>query len=129
MATPDDMEEDSEPDDPTPTPGEPAPADTSCDCRYLVILSIPPSTEPWKVFTDLLRTSPKNILQISTRTNYQETTHRTVGPRTRDEDTLLIKKPSDFPEGSARNRKKYVTYFSGYPNPKRGKPSKVYLKV
>jgi hypothetical protein len=40
-----------------------------------------------------------------------------------------IKKPSDFPEGSAKNRKTYATYFSGYPNPQRGKLSRVYLKM
>jgi hypothetical protein len=40
-----------------------------------------------------------------------------------------IKKPSDLPEGSAKNRSKYSTYFSGYPNPPRRKLSRVYLKV
>jgi hypothetical protein len=71
----------------------------------------------------------KKLPQINPRTNYQKTTHRTMGPPELAEDTPLIKKPSDFPEGSAKNQKKYATYFSGYPNPKRGKPSKVYLKV
>jgi hypothetical protein len=40
-----------------------------------------------------------------------------------------IKKPSDLPEGSAKNRSMYFTYFSGYPYPPRGKLSRVYLKV
>jgi hypothetical protein len=40
-----------------------------------------------------------------------------------------IKKPKDFPEGLPKNRQHSVNYFSGYPNPKKGKISKVYLKV
>jgi hypothetical protein len=109
---------------PPPMPGDPIPIDNDCDCRYSVILSIPPSTEPWKVFTDLLKNFLKSIQEQTTKK-----LHITPWDPELAKDTPLVKKTSDFPEGSAKNRKKYATYFSGYPNPKRGKPSKVYLKV
>jgi hypothetical protein len=124
MATPDDMEEDTAPGDPAPTPEEPTPTDNNRDCRYSVILYIPPSTELWKVFTDLLKQFLKSLQEQTSKK-----LHIVPWDPKLAEDTHLIKKPSDFPEGSAKNRKKSVTYFSGYLNPKRGKPSKVYLKV
>jgi hypothetical protein len=46
--------------------------------------------------------------------------------------SLLVRSsnnPKDFPDGLAKNCKSYSTYFSGHPNPKQGKTSKVCLKA
>jgi hypothetical protein len=46
-----------------------------------------------------------------------------------EETEKRIKKSKHFPEGLPKNRKHFANYFSSYPNPKKGKTSKVYLKV
>jgi hypothetical protein len=99
MATPDDnMDVEADPDAPPPTPGDPIPIDNDRDCRYSVILSIPPSTEPWKVFTDLLKNFLKSIQEQTTKK-----LHIALWDPELAEDTPLIKKPSEFPEDSAKN--------------------------
>jgi hypothetical protein len=112
---------------PPPSPTtleEPTATDITKECRYSVTITIPPSTEPWKAFTDTLKKFLKLI---------HEQVHNKIYIATWDpefEDTeKIIKKPGDFPEGAAKNRKHYANYFSGYPNPKKNKSSRIYLKV
>jgi hypothetical protein len=106
------------------TPGEPTLIDITRKCRYSVIVSVPPSTEPWKTFSDLLKKFLKSLQEQTTKKLHIAPWDPELG-KVADN----IKKPSDFPEGLARNRKTYATYCSGYPNPQRGKLSRVYLKV
>jgi hypothetical protein len=78
------------------TPGEPETIDIQRECRYSVIVSVPPSTKPWKAFSDLLR----KFLKIYSRTDHKK----------------LHIAPWDPELAEVGNRKKYATYFSGYPN-------------
>jgi hypothetical protein len=129
MGTPEKMDESSTaPNTPT-TPTSPVPVvtppiiDTKKECRYLAIVTVPPSTDPWKVFTDLLKMFLQHIQDQTTKKLH-------IAPWDPDLDNAsLIKKPKDFPDGTVKNRPKYATYFSGYPNPPRKKESKVYLKI
>jgi hypothetical protein len=127
MASPDKMEEEST--TPTTPPrlstiDSPQTIDTKKACRYLVIVTVPPcSTEPWKAFTDLLKKFLQYIQDQTTKKLHIATWDKEL------EAASLIRKPRDFPDGTAKNRNTYVTYFSGYPNPQKGKESKVYLKM
>jgi hypothetical protein len=128
LATPDAVDENNAPEE-SPPPPNPIPEgvdaiNTQLECRYSVIVSVPASTEPWKAFTDLLEQFLKSIQEQTTKKLFITPWDQELA-----ESKNLIKKPNDFPEGSAKKWKMYATYFSGYPNPKRGKPSKVYLKV
>jgi hypothetical protein len=75
---------------------------------------IQPSLEPWKTFVETLR---KLLKLIAAWDSDYDATEK------------FIKKPRDFPVGAAKKRKHYANYFSGYPNPKKNKTSKVYLEV
>ena len=103
---------------------EPTPIDINKECRYSVTISIQPSPEPWKAF----HTTLQQLLKL-----IQEQVHTKIHIATwdpeLDETEKIIKTPNDFPEGAAKNRKHFANYFSGYPNPKRNKASKIYLKV
>ena len=94
------------------------------ECRYSLMVTVPPSKDPWPVFVNLLRKFLKLI---------QEQVHKNVWISTWDKEMetteKIIKLPKDFPTGSAKNRKHFSNYFSGYPNPRKDKESKVFLKV
>jgi hypothetical protein len=133
LATTEEMDADTNPEEtntatetipPSTTPEDPVAIDIQRECRYQIIISVPASTEPWKDFTDLLKKFLKSL---------QDQTTKKLFIASWDPDLAspepLIKKATDFPEGSAKKRMKYVNYFSGYPNPKRGKPSNIYLQV
>jgi tRNA G10 N-methylase Trm11 len=73
MGTPDKMEEDTAKteDPPTPPPIETPPIiNSKRECRYLVIVTAPPSTEPWKAFTDLLKKFLQYIHDQTTKQIY-----------------------------------------------------------
>jgi hypothetical protein len=92
------------------------------DCRYSLIITVPPSAKPWPKFVEILRKTLK-FLQDNTSKNLWITNWDN------EQDEKIIKTPKDFPEGKAINRKLFSHYFSGYPNPKKDKTSKVFLKV
>jgi hypothetical protein len=94
----------------------------SMDCRYSLIITVPPSAKPWPKFVEILRTTLK-FLQDNTSKNLWITNWDT------EQEEKIIKTPKDFPERKAINRKLFSHYFSGYPNPKKDKTSKVFLKV
>jgi hypothetical protein len=98
---------------PPSVPGEPSQINIKRECtRYSVIVSVPPSTEPWKTFADLVKQFLKSIQEQTTNKVHIAQWDPDLG-----EHDDPIKKPSDLPEGSAKNRSKFSTYFSGYPNP------------
>jgi hypothetical protein len=106
LTTPEAMEEDNATEATTPTipnPEDPDVIDTQLECRYSVIVSVPASTEPWKAFTDLLKKFLKSIQDQTTKKLF-------IAPWDQElaESESLIKKPNDFPEGSAKNRKKML---------------------
>jgi hypothetical protein len=108
----------------TLNPDEPEATDIKQECCYSVTVTIQPLTEPWKAFVDTL----KKLMEL-----IHEQVHNKIYIAAWDlkyDDTeKAIKKPRDFPDGAAKNRKHYANYFSGYPNPKKNKTSKIYLKV
>jgi hypothetical protein len=73
MGTPEKMDESTE--NPT-TPTTPTPVDTppiidsKRECRYLVIVTVPPFTKPWKAFTDLLKKFLEYIQDQTTKKLY-----------------------------------------------------------
>jgi hypothetical protein len=85
---------------------------------------VPPSTEPWKILAELLRKFLKLIQDQASNKIYITTWDEEL-----TDTEKVIKKPANFPDGLPKNRKHYANYFSGYPNPKKGKVSRVYLKV
>jgi hypothetical protein len=116
MASPDKMEEESTALTTPPrlsTIDSPQTIDTKRACRYLVIVTVPPSTEPWKAFTDLLKKFLQYIQDQTTKKLHIATWDKKL------EALSLIKEPRDFPDGTAKNRNTYATYFSGYPNPRK----------
>jgi hypothetical protein len=65
MSTPKKMDESMEtPKTPTtPTPIDTPPIiDSKRECQYLVIVTVPPFTKPWKAFTDLSKRGKKSSL-------------------------------------------------------------------
>jgi hypothetical protein len=83
----------------------------------------PSRHRPLKVFTDLRKKFLQHIQDQTTKKLH-------IAPWDPDlESASLIKKPKDFPDGTVKNQTKYATCFSGYPNPRRNKESKVYLKI
>jgi inorganic pyrophosphatase len=82
-------------------------------------MTVPPSNEPWKAFVELLRKFMKLIHdQVSNKI------HISAWDPELEETEKRIKKPKDFPEGLPKKRKHFTNYFSGYLNPKKGKPLK-----
>jgi hypothetical protein len=107
-----------------PSANEPEPMDIKQECRYSVTVMIQPSLEPWKTFVKTLR----KLLKLM-----QEQAHNKIYIAPWDPDynatEKVIKKSKDFPKGAAKKPKHYTNHFSGYPNPKKNKTSKIYLKV
>jgi hypothetical protein len=85
---------------------------------------VPPSNEPWKALAKLLRNFLKLIHEQASNKIYITTWDEELA-----ETEKVIKKPKDFPNGLPKSRKHYANYFSGYPNPRKGTASKVFLKV
>jgi hypothetical protein len=92
-------ENEAEDDRNTPMINPPTPIDIKRECRFSVIMTVPPSNEPWKAFSELLRQFMKFIhdqasdkIHISTWDSELEGTEK------------RIKKPKDFPEGLPKNR-------------------------
>jgi hypothetical protein len=107
-----------------PSVDEPIPTDIMKECRYSVIITIQPSTEPWKAFADNL----KKLLKLL-HEQVHEKIHITVWDPEHEETEKVIKKPKDFPEGAVKNRKHYANYFDGYPNPRKNKITRLCLKM
>jgi hypothetical protein len=89
-----------------------------------VTVTVPPSTEPWKAFQEILKKFLKLIQERVSKDIFIATWDKES-----DELEKTIKKPRDLPEGAAKNQKHFANYFSGYLNPRKGKESKLYLKV
>ena len=98
--------------------------DIKKECRYSATVKIPPCSEPWTVFVNLLRQFLKTI---------HENVHKDIWIATWDKDLeneeKPIKVPKDFPEGIPTKKKNYGNYFSGYINPKKDQESTIYLKI
>jgi hypothetical protein len=103
---------------------EPTPTDIRNECRYSITITVQSSPDPWKEFTNTLQKLFKLIHE-----QVHDQIH--IAPWDPEYDTTepIIKTSKDFPAGVAKNRKHYANYFSGYPNPKKNKVSRIYLKV
>jgi hypothetical protein len=94
------------------------------ECRYSLIITIPPSDKPWMKLTEILRKTLK-FLQDNTTPDLWIANW----DNEQDAEETIVKTAKDIPEGKAINRKHFAHLFSGYPNPKKDKTSKVFLKV
>jgi hypothetical protein len=98
--------------------------DMTTECRYSMIITVPPSISPWPKYVDILRKCLK-LLQDQMHTNLWIAGWDPESDLT----NLVIKKPKDIPEGKATNRKLFSHFFSGFPNPKKNQSSKIFMKV
>jgi hypothetical protein len=108
----------------TPDPNLPTLPDMKNECRYSMIITVPPSTAPWPKYVEILRKCFKLIQK-------ELNTHVWIASWDPESDvtTKILKSPKDIPEGKATNRKLFSHYFSGFPNPKKNQASKVFMKV
>jgi hypothetical protein len=93
-------------------------------CRYSLIITVPPSNNPWPKFAEILRKTLKLL---------QDQLHKNVWIACWDNKNEgvenIIKCPKDIPEGKEINCKLFSHYFSGFPKSKKNQSSKVFLKV
>jgi hypothetical protein len=109
----DEEEKETEHEPDTPMLHEPTPADIQRECRYSVIMTVPPSNEPWKAFVELLRKFMKLIHdQASNKIHIS-----TWDPELKETEKR-IKKPKDFPKTGSILR----TILVAIPTPKKEKP-------
>jgi hypothetical protein len=98
--------------------------DMNKECRFSMIITVPPSTTPWPKYVEILRKCFKMM-----QTELNDNLWITGWDDESDVTDKIIKSPKDIPEGKAANRKLFSHYFSGFPNPKKNQASKVFMKV
>jgi hypothetical protein len=84
------------------------------ECRYSLIITVPPSDKPWPKFTEILRKKLKYL-----QDNTSKHLWLANWDNEQDADIRIMKTPIDIPEGKAVDWKHFAQMFSGYPNPRK----------